>query len=154
MDNQQVDLLSDLDNENEMAFIKASSGKRVANYLIDLIGFFIFIIIFGFLIGLYSPTFFEALENANPFVDQLGYSLFFALYMGSMEAFTKGRSLGKYITKTKAVNTDGTDITFEKAFARGICRVVPFNPLSALGAGCNPWHDRWTSTTVIEFNKD
>jgi len=154
MDNQQVDLLGDLDTENELFFVRADSGKRAVNYIIDLISFYLFVCLIGILIGLYSPAFIVSLENANPLVDKLGSILLFGLYMGSIEAFTKGRSFGKYVTKTKAVNTDGSNITFEKAFSRGICRSVPFDPLSALGAGCNPWHDKWTSTTVIELNRD
>jgi len=27
---------------------------------------------------------------------------------------------------------------------------IPFNPLSALGSPCSPWHDRWSQTMVIE----
>jgi hypothetical protein len=35
------------------------------------------------------------------------------------------------------------------AFARAFIRAIPLNTLSALTPACNPWHDKWTRTTVI-----
>jgi uncharacterized RDD family membrane protein YckC len=62
----------------------------------------------------------------------------------------RGKSIGKLITGTKAVNEDGSDISFGKAFARGFSRAVPFDAFSALGDPSYPWHDKWTNTYVID----
>ena len=35
------------------------------------------------------------------------------------------------------------------AFLRSLCRLVPFEPFSALKKPSYPWHDRWTRTLVI-----
>jgi uncharacterized RDD family membrane protein YckC len=70
--------------------------------------------------------------------------------MSIVEAIFKGRSIGKFITRTKAVNLDGSQLTTTAAFARGFSRAVPFCVFSALGNPCNPWQDRWTNTMVVD----
>jgi uncharacterized RDD family membrane protein YckC len=65
----------------------------------------------------------------------------------------KGKSFGKFITKTRAVNLDGINISLGTAFGRGFTRIVPFCALSAFGKPCNPWQDRWTNTIVIDEKK-
>ncbi len=67
-----------------------------------------------------------------------------------IEAAFKGKSLGKLITGTRAVNEDGTNVTVKAAFFRGLSRAVPFNAFSALGNPTYPWHDKWTKTYVID----
>ena len=69
--------------------------------------------------------------------------------MAIMEAGYKGKTIGKFLTKTRAVNVDGSPISIKTAFARGFIRAIPINLLSALTPACNPWHDKWTNTTVI-----
>jgi uncharacterized RDD family membrane protein YckC len=70
--------------------------------------------------------------------------------MSLIEAMFRGKSIGKLITGTKAVNEDGSDISFAKAFERGLARMVPFEAFSALGEPSYPWHDKWTKTFVID----
>ncbi len=84
-------------------------------------------------------------------MDRIITLLLYGLFMGTIEAITKGRSLGKLITKTKAVNEDGTSISVSTAFTRGLSRAVPFNSFSALGNPPHPWHDKWTKTYVIDI---
>jgi uncharacterized RDD family membrane protein YckC len=79
--------------------------------------------------------------------------IFYALYMGLVEGVFKGKSLGKLITGTKAVNMDGSKISFATAFARGCSRAVPFCVFSAFGTPCYPWQDKWTNTLVIDEKK-
>ena len=68
-----------------------------------------------------------------------------------MSLFFKGRSIGKFITGTKAVNADGSDMRVETILLRSLSRVVPFEPFSAFGG--HPWHDKWTRTHVIDVRK-
>jgi len=71
----------------------------------------------------------------------------------SIEALSKGRSLGKVITGTVAVESyDLSRIGWKKAFLRSLCRMIPFEPLSGFGA--NPWHDSMTHTMVIKKQKN
>jgi uncharacterized RDD family membrane protein YckC len=66
-----------------------------------------------------------------------------------IEYFSKGRSLGKYITGTKVVMTDGNEPTLSDYFMRNIIRLVPFDALSFFGE--NGWHDSWSDTRVINI---
>lgn len=127
----------------------ASQGQRFANYLIDIIVVSIFYIaIAAFLGGLFdlnggdSDVLYEGL-----FGYVLIYSAFIA-YFTLMEALNKGRTVGKLLTRTYAVGIDGEPLTMQQAFYRSLCRIVPFEPFSALGSA--PWHDRWTRTTVAK----
>ena len=74
----------------------------------------------------------------------------YGTYMFIIEALMKGKSIGKLITGTRAVRQDGYALTLRDAQLRGLCRMVPFNPFSALGNPSYPWHDRWTRTYVID----
>jgi uncharacterized RDD family membrane protein YckC len=131
---------------------RSTAGKRLANYLIDVIIFYVLLFVFGILLALFSPTAADQFTN-----ERTGFGLFeriitlllYALYMSAVEAIFKGKSLGKLITKTRAVNLDGTQISASTAFARGFSRAVPFCAFSALGSPCIPWQDRWTKTMVI-----
>ncbi len=132
---------------------QASSLKRFANYIIDLLSFYAVATTVGVIIALVNPSFIEALENENPglnIVERLISLLLYGLYMFAIEAIFKGKSLGKLITGTRAVNEDGTNVSLKAAFLRGLSRAVPFNALSALGNPPYPWHDRWTKTYVID----
>ena len=82
--------------------------------------------------------------------DRLASMALYGLYIGAVEALFGGKSLGKLITRTRAVNDDGTRISTGTAFLRGLSRAVPFSAFSALGTPCYPWHDRWTHTLVID----
>lgn len=69
------------------------------------------------------------------------------------ELIFKGRSAGKFITGTKAVNEDGTYMQPKTILLRSLSRAVPFDQLSALGSPPHPWHDKWTKTYVIDVKK-
>lgn len=144
----QQDILVDM----EPQLVQASSGKRLANYFIDLILFYILLFILGMIIALTSP---QSLENDtllsdNVLVDRLLSLILFGVYMSLIEGIFKGRTLGKLITGTKAVNADGSTLSFSTALGRGFSRIVPFEPFSALGNPPYPWHDKWTNTYVID----
>ena len=136
----------------EESYVRASTGKRFANYLIDLVIFYILIFFFGIIIALVSPSFLEGIGNDSPgnnLFEQLIFLVIYAVYMSIVEALFKGKSIGKLITKTRAINLDGTRISTSTAFARGFSRAVPFCVFSAFGTPSNPWQDRWTNTMVI-----
>lgn len=74
----------------------------------------------------------------------------FFLYYFLLEAFNKGRTIGKMITGTQAVEKDGMAVNMQSAMLRSIIRFIPFEALSGLGKDC--WHDKWTNTVVVQKN--
>ncbi len=138
----------------ESILVRADSGKRFLNYIIDLICFFVLafaVAVVGIL--LLGDDFANSVEEANPFLDRLVTLVMYAIYMFVQEAIFKGRSIGKFITGTKAVYLDGSQINTLTAMKRGFSRAVPFAAFSALGNPCDPWWDRWTDTQVIDIKK-
>ena len=107
---------------------RASQGTRLLNYIIDFIVFYIFIFFLGVFLGILSVIGIEAplqwllYIDGNRALDYLFTSVLYFIYIFSFEYFTKGRSIGKYITKTKVVSIDGTTPTQKDFFIRNISR--------------------------------
>jgi len=140
----------------ESTLVRATGGQRLANYLIDIASFYALFIILGIIIALVSPSTIENMDTDTggfQLIDRLISLLLYAVYLGFAEAVLKGKTLGKLITGTRAVNLDGSKITASTAFSRGFSRAVPFCVFSALGSPCNPWQDKWTDTIVIDEKK-
>lgn len=144
---EQQSYLSDM----EFNPVLAGTGKRFLNYLID-------IIIFNTIVRIVKSMFFystSTLYAYNPYANILlnlliSYICFVVLYFLSESAF-KGRTIGKFMTGTKAVNENGTEMQPKTILIRNLCRIVPFEPLSAFGG--HPWHDQWSKTYVIDVKK-
>jgi len=111
----------------------ASKGNRFINYVIDLF------IIFGVIKFMGN--------NLNL---QWVYIFTYLIYYTLFEWFTNGKTIGKYITKTRAIKDNGGSIEFKEAFIRSLIRIIPLEPwiclLTDYGYG---WHDRWTNTIVV-----
>lgn len=139
----------------EPHLVRADTGKRLANYIIDIIAFYAVFFVVGIIIALSSPGVLNSISDdaGGSLLDRLLSLILYAFFMSAIEAITKGRSLGKLITGTRAVNYDGTPISAGTAFARGFSRAVPFCVFSAFGTPCDPWQDRWTNTMVIDNRK-
>lgn len=157
------------------SLIRADSGKRFANWLIDIITFYVLVFLgsLGYLMlthdvdslgggsGLGSAG---GLSSAGSLGSNSGLGgstgsgfglkvlslIMFVFFNALVEGFTRGKSLGKFITGTRAVNQDGSRIGGFTAFVRSLFRAIPFEPLSALGSPAFPWHDKWSDTYVID----
>jgi uncharacterized RDD family membrane protein YckC len=139
-----------------ITLVLARSGKRLANYIIDLIVFYIAWKVFFRLIGLKIAMSMIGEDDGKLtiYLKVLLIAVVFeAFLMSAIEFLGGGRSIGKFLTRTRAVNDDGTPITFKTALIRRLSRMVPFEAFSALGSPSAPWHDRWTNTRVIDDNK-
>lgn len=137
----------------EYHLVQASGGKRFANYIIDLLIFYGLAFLTGIVIALVDPETINSFAEEEPglnLLDRLLTLVVYGLYMFAIEALFKGKSLGKLITGTRAVNEDGSNVSPKAALLRGLSRAVPFNALSALGSPAYPWHDKWTKTYVID----
>jgi uncharacterized RDD family membrane protein YckC len=149
MENEQEHLLADL----ELNLEQAGSGKRFANYIVDALVFYILIFCFGVILAILDPNAKDDLasySSMGTLADRLITLLFYGIFMGLVEGIFKGKTLGKVITGTRAVNEDGSRIRFKTGFMRGLSRAVPFEVFSALGTPSYPWHDKWTKTYVID----
>lgn len=133
---------------------KASKGLRLGNYLIDLAIFYGCIMGVFFVMGLISQdpeALIDDLDHVNPFLDRILTLILYAIYMFVIEILLKGRSIGKFLTGTKVVTTDGNQPTMGDLFTRNISRAVPFDQLSFLGN--NGWHDSWSDTRVVRIKE-
>lgn len=137
---------------SEINLVQASHGKRFANYIIDTIVFYIISFLIEMVFGTIFPEFNFYTENVvgGILLSMLFSMLLYGAVFGGFEALLKGKTPGKYITGTRAINQDGTYISTSTAFKRGFLRIIPFEAFSALGSPCFPWHDKWVDTYVID----
>ena len=127
----------------------ASTNQRLGNFFLDLTFLSVFNVIFVIVLAVIGLADFLEETNSN-----LLSVIIMLIYFVSQEALD-GRTLGKRITGTIAVNEDGSELTFDKAFARTLCRLIPFEAFSFLGGQGRPkgWHDRIPNTKVISTRK-
>ena len=138
----------------------ASKGKRFANYIVDRIVFLGLFMGFFFALGYTTELtggdtarLVYELENVGPIADLIISSLLYALFYFMFEGISKGRTIGKYITKTKVVDQQGNELTLNAYAARSISRIIPFEPLSCLGNTGRGWHDSLSNSFVIDIDK-
>ena len=62
-----------------------------------------------------------------------------------------GRTIGKYITKTKVVTEIGEQPNLKSIIIRTFCRLIPFDSLSFLFKDGEGWHDTISKTKVINI---
>ena len=101
------------------------------------------------IVGVFEPRIMQIIL-ANDLVPK--YSLVFAVlvvYFVVIETLT-GKSIGKYFTKTKVVDINGTKPSFGRIVLRSICRLIPFEMFSFLFFSGGGWHDSISKTRVVE----
>ena len=145
-------------NENilddvEYSYTQATSGKRFLNYLIDRVAIYL---VWNYLLYNVNVALLNLIyeyTHSRELLDAFSYLItitFFVFILAVLESVTGGKTLGKMITGTRAINQDGSRITPKAAILRCLSRLVPFEAFSALGNPSFPWHDRWTKTFVID----
>ena len=146
----QTDLLSDMNNPDE---IPADKGSRFLHHIIDVVVFYAVFFLSSIVLATLAPEFILSIEidTTNALLYNLMCIGLIVLYFGLLEGGTKGRTLGKLITKTKAIREDGSPITYGDAFKRTLIRLIPFEPFSAF-FGDGMWHDKWSKTMVVKMN--
>lgn len=138
---------------------KASLGIRFAHLLIDRGIVYVLLFLYGFFSALmykfFDIQFFIDTAYKARYMNKLDNfiltSAVYFIYVFPMEYLTKGRTIGKYITGTKVLSSDGTQPTLQDYFIRNISRLVPFDSFSFFGY--NGWHDKWSNTRVINIKK-
>lgn len=143
--------------------IYASKEKRFINYIIDIVvfyvAFFAFSFIFGFVYVLVTgdvETVTEIaydLENLNPWLDRLITAIIYSIFYMICESLLRGRTVGKFITKTKVIMEDGERPKVSDIILRSLCRIIPFEGFSFLGEKGRGWHDSMSDTYVVDIAK-
>ncbi|MGG5210987.1 RDD family protein [Chryseobacterium sp. MIQD13] len=129
---------------------RASKGARFANYLIDLVAFYIAFFVILMILMVISPAYREWITNTSDIVQRLIGIISYILFTFFIEAVTGGRSLGKLITGTRVIMTDGQKPSVGDYFLRNIIRgIILVDQLSFLGE--NGFHDNWSNTRVINI---
>ena len=117
----------------------ASKGKRFFNYTIDMF----FCVFLFFVISIYFNI-------HDELVAQILFIVIFILYYVLFETIT-GRTIGKYITRTKVIAADGGKSTVYNILIRNLCRLIPFEQLTFLGPRTIGLHDIFSNTLVVDL---
>jgi uncharacterized RDD family membrane protein YckC len=134
---------------HDIDHVRAFSTYRLINFLID-----------GLVSWLICYVLVQLLKNVSLDYTQLGiwerrflnYTSY-PLVMLCQELLLGGKSVGKMLTKTAVTKLDGTKPDSKDILLRSLCRLIPFEALSALGTPCNPWHDRLSNTVVVDEHR-
>lgn len=129
----------------------AQKGRRFTNWFVDVIVRMILIELVGLAVewlGV-SEEFSEEFLESTTFVlldFALGLLVAFTYYF--VFEVTTGRTLGKYLTGTRVVDTLGNKPSTKAIVVRTLCRAIPFEILSFLPSDSG-WHDSFSGTKVV-----
>lgn len=139
-ENQILDNLSEFQPDEEMNIEPVDTGTRFVNYIIDRIILYIL-----------SSVLLLVSDSDDRILNFLLGLVVALIYFTILEGSTNGKTIGKFLTGTRAIRNDGYDVTFNEALTRSLSRIVPFEPISFLFSSDNRgWHDQWTDTSVIK----
>lgn len=141
----------------------ATKTNRFINYFIDIIAIIVVLMAIMFVATYIYYSIAEDTsivdnllseeEDVNPILDRLITGIVMAMLYFALEFFTKGRSFGKYVTKTKVVMEDGSLPEAMDYLKRSFSRIIPFDALSFLGSTGRGWHDTISKTYVVDMYK-
>ncbi|WP_298531531.1 RDD family protein [uncultured Algibacter sp.] len=141
----------------------ATKGNRFTNYIVDIIFIVVIFLVFVFVSSYFYYSYAEDTtavdaylneeETISPLLDRLITSVALALIYFALEFFTRGRSIGKFITKTRVVLADGSKPTALDYLKRSFSRIIPFEAFSFLGAEGRGWHDTISKTYVVDITR-
>jgi uncharacterized RDD family membrane protein YckC len=140
--------------ENELAIL-ASRAQRFGTYILDYIFVILFSCIIGVMLGVFLGLTGIKLDLESKVTELIFGVIAVFIYYFFQEAFW-GKTLGKLIIGTKILNNDYTKVSVKNAFARTICRFIPFEAFSFLGGDSKPqgWHDKLSNTIVVLERKN
>lgn len=78
-------------------------------------------------------------------------AFFFLLYL-ILESTTQ-KTIGKFASKTMVVLENGEKPSTNTIAIRTLCRFIPFDIFSYLGANTYGWHDSISKTYVVDIKK-
>ncbi len=146
--------------QDQFHYTEASTGQRFLNYLVDALlmqyglSFATGYVLARIVVAISPETAYEWFVTRSESLDVIAsYYLLaiinYLIYYTFCEKLFKGYTLGKLITGTRAIRTDGSELTGKDAFLRSLSRLVPFEAFS-IWFGNGLWHDSWTKTMVVK----
>lgn len=136
-------------------YTRASLLKRFLNLVIDYMAILHFSIFVGVLLGAIFVligkgewvTIFK-----NGYVNLMISLGVIFLYYFIGEYFLKGKTLGKFATKTRVRKISGEKLIMEDILIRSLIRLIPFEFISIFFEmeKKESWHDRFSDTIVVE----
>ena len=133
---------------------KESKLKRLVNFMIDsviigILGLLVFYIM-SYIFLKYKLTS-RLGEGKLISIDMFLIIIAFLYYFISESVL--GKTIGKYITRTKVVNVKGELPSVISIFLRTILRLIPLDPISYLFNSVG-WHDKFSSTYLVSNNSE
>jgi len=119
--------------------------KRLLNYLLDLLFFYICIIIIGVIFAFISIPIF----TQNKLIDIIISLIYYIIYYLITEMLFS-RSIAKFITRTTVIRIDGKSVEFKNVLIRTVSRFIPFEALTFLSDRPIGWHDSLAKTYVVD----
>ena len=149
--------MEDVLDISEMNHVKkhpiASRDLRFINHIIDgfiTLGISVFIaIVLFYLFSSDSNLFFNSEEGSFRIFSYVIVGLTTIIYYITSESFLYGKTIGKFVTGTRAVTLDNQKMDLGTTINTSFYRLVPFNAWSFIGGRPMGWHDDWSSTKVI-----
>jgi len=132
----------------------ASQGTRLANYFIDyvcqialLFAVVIIVTMVSVIVG--SDSILIRIQGMNRLEEYALGAVTALIYYNIFEIFFS-RTIGKFITKTVVVDIYGEKPHNQEILVRSLCRLIPFEAFSFLGASGRGWHDSISKTYVVK----
>ncbi len=134
--------------------LNVSLGTRLANYLIDYVC--VIVLIYAILFALMmlsviigSKELLDRIVSMNKIEEYTLAIVSILIYYNVFEIFFS-RTIGKFITKTIVVNINGEKPDSQEILVRSLCRLIPLDGFSFLGAPNKGWHDSISKTYVVK----
>ena len=127
---------------------KVSNCKRLLNFGVDMIAFFILALVISAIYGILFSISDHDISIAEAYLIMAFAYLFYFIFM----EYKFQKTIGKFITKTKVVNANGDKPELSAVVIRTFCRLIPFDRGSFL-LFKSGFHDSISKTAVVKDRK-
>lgn len=124
----------------------SSTSDRVVHAIVDMIVFIIELLLLSFLLSFANVIL--GVGGLPPMILFLCVLLYYILVY-SIPEFLFKKTLGKVLTGSHVLKSNGEAMTFGDALSRSACRLIPFDSVSFL-MSTRGWHDTLSDTIVIK----
>jgi uncharacterized RDD family membrane protein YckC len=127
-------------------FKLADKGTRLANHIVDSIGFYFLIFLHAMILDGYLGI---IPKDGSPLLGIYAFVLY--IFYHTLFEYFLGKTPGKFLTKTHVKTINGLRPSFAKVLKRNLCRLIPLDNISFL-IFKHGWHDKISKTCVVYDN--